>query len=167
IVNGKRGETKQLENVLLPSRKRNSLNISSFVSNFLEYNSTLRFGGGESGSLRIPRSGAGTGAGASGILGFGLVLDYLDQHWEEIKTPVEEDLANQLLSIISDPAFQAHFELVIANVDAIVAELNKLPGTDYQVYRIVAAENTTVPEINWGDGDWRKIFSVKNVSLKA
>ncbi len=54
------------------------------------------------------------------------------------------------LAMLSDPALQGQLDLLAQYVDVIVAELNKIPGADYQVYNIVATAPTVAVDVEWG-----------------
>ncbi|TXJ29020.1 MAG: hypothetical protein E6Q24_04910 [Chitinophagaceae bacterium] len=151
IVDGKKYEVKTLEGVTVTGSRKNALSAQSIVKELTDFNA--RFGG----DMTFPLDGARgvSGPGAAGIA-IALFAGIIQQNWESISGTLtqgdyfEKELQAMWLSIIADPVIQAQLEKVIAMQDAIVAELNKIPGSDYQVYNIVATAPTMVPDLDWG-----------------
>jgi RHS repeat-associated protein len=151
IVDGKKYEVKTLEGVTVTGSRKNALSAQSIVNDLTDFNA--RFGG----DITIPLNGSRgiSGPGPAGVA-IALFAGIIQQNWESISGTftqgdyLEKELEAMWLSIIADPAIQAQLEKVMAMEDAIVAELNKIPGSDYQVYKIVATAPTMVPDLDWG-----------------
>ena len=149
IVNGERGETKQLENLVLAPGKRKSSSTASPALGMM----TLTAGAELAATLKFSKnfSFLGPGAVAAAALGYTIY-----QNWESIEGTLTHDnyMADQLqaiwLAMLSDPALQVQLDLLAEYVDVIVAELNKIPGADYQVYNIVASGPTAALDVEWG-----------------
>lgn len=148
IVNGERGETKQLDNlVLAPGKRKNSSSVTPVLGFTLTATADLAAVANFSSKF----AAYGPGVVAAAALGYTIY-----QNWESIAGTLTHDnyMADQLqaiwLAMLSDPALQGQLDLLAEYVDVIVAELNKIPGADYQVYNIVAKGPTTVLDVEWG-----------------
>lgn len=148
IVNGERGETKQLDNlVLAPGKRKNSSSVTPVLG--LTLTATADLAAVANFSSKFAAYGPGVVAAAA--LGYTIY-----QNRESIAGTLTHDnyMADQLqaiwLAMLSDPALQGQLDLLAEYVDVIVAELNKIPGADYQAYNIVAKGPTTVLDVEWG-----------------
>ena len=148
VVNGERGETKQLDNlVLAPGKRKSSSSVTPVLGLMLTTTADL------AATANFSSKFAAYGPGVVAAATFGFTIY---QNRESIEGTLTHDnyMADQLqaiwLAMLSDPALQGQLDLLAEYVDAIVAELNKIPGADYQVYNIVASGPTAALDVEWG-----------------
>jgi RHS repeat-associated protein len=156
VVNGQLGETKQLDNVTVSPKKSKSSSLGFATA--LPLAATANF------SSKF--SVLGPEAVAIAAAGFTIYNNW-DEIQEGLTTSLDASMEARFLAMLSDPAIIAQLEKIIAMSDAIVAELNKIPGDDYQVYQIVATQPTQVLDIKWGGLLSKKLFTPQIVTLNT